>query len=195
MASKRRSILYLLAGAAVVAVRGADEAASLLARGTDEAVEAAGKGGDDAVKSGDDGGSLGDDLANTSKRAIRHHSLELLYEDATVSDSFSLSAGYYAGYKIDPGHRTQLTFEYTAWFDEPIDAFLLDEQAFSEYTSTGEINTGDQLTLSYAPSETHTETLSPVATYYLIFDNTDAGLTRAKEDIQINTEASLAIVD
>lgn len=195
MPSKRRSVLYLLAGAVVVALRGADEAARLLAKGTDEAIELAGKRGDDAARSGDDAGSLSDEIARTSERAVRQHSLTSLYEDETATDSFPLPAGYYGGYEITPGHRTQLTFEYTESSNELIDVYLFDEQAFSEYTSAGQIPTEDQPLLNYSSAKTHSETLSPTATHYLIFDNTNAGFTPAKDNIHINAEASLAIID
>lgn len=188
MAQKRRGILALVAGVGIAAVKGADEAAVFLARGSDEVIEGAGKGSDEA-------GSKTDDLVTGAKRVHRRQRIESLLRDKRAAESFTVPGGYYAGFRIEPGYRARLSYEFETEFGRSIDVFLFRGSELRSYETDGEALPFESAHFFERASGERTVELDRDAEYYLIFDNTDAGVATATEfDVTVTTDVRLAVL-
>ena len=187
MTSKRRGILALVAGVGIAAVKGMDEAAAFLARGSDEVIEGAGKGSDEAS-------STTDELATGIKRASRRKRIESLLQDERAVETFTVPGGYYAGFRIDPGHRARLSYAFETRWGQSIDAFLLEESELRSYETDGTVPLfGNEHVLDTNSGEL-TIDLDRDAVYYLVFDNTGAGAATATETTAtVETTVRLAV--
>ena len=187
MAQTRRGALALLAGVGVAAVRGADEAATLIARGVDDLIHGGSKGGDEAA-------SKTDELASGATRYYRQKRIESLLEDETATESFTLPENYYAGFEISPGHRARLSYEFETERDVPIDVFLFDTERFHAYQSSGEVSVIASGVSSDASADSGTLTLERDSEYFLVFDHTEVGVADTIESsLVVDTQVSLAV--
>ncbi|WP_323676192.1 hypothetical protein [Halorubellus sp. PRR65] len=191
MGSKRRGILTLFAGALVVVLRGSDEAARLLARGADELLASGGRSADE----GGSAASKADELVSAGKRYYRRERLESMLSDEERTDSFSLSPGWYGGYRIETGVYTDLEVRFETRFGTPIDACIFDAAGFEQYERDGEFGSPDVWEVYRAGSDAVTVQLEENTEYWLVFDNTTAGFAQPDDrDVTVEADVSLGLV-
>ncbi|MFC4407063.1 hypothetical protein [Haloarchaeobius iranensis] len=194
MASKRRGVLYLIGGSFVALASGTDEAARLLARGTDEYL-AASKGADEAAGGGDEAASADssiDEGIEIARRAVRRQRIAQALRDEESTASFTLPAGYFAGFELEPGVQHDLEYEVSSPFGQ-VDVFLFSEAAFQAYESGG--NFDSQTTHRFVRTVEETVKLGDRERYYLIVDNTSLGWTEPSEtDLAVDITVRLGHV-
>lgn len=191
MASTRRGFALLLGGVAVAIVKGADEAAYLLAKGGDELAEAGARSGDEAA----DESSKLDDAANFGKRKVRQHRIRQIISDSTASETFDVPENHYAGFEIDPSHRTELSYDFTSVFGDNVDVLLVPEADFEDFRNDEGSDSVLLGSVYDASSGSTTVTLDPTNKYYLVVDNTVAGLaTQPDGEVRVEIEVSVSVL-
>ncbi|AQL42114.1 hypothetical protein BV210_05030 [Halorientalis sp. IM1011] len=194
MASKRRGILYLITGLVAAGARFGDEAATMLARGSDEIIEAGSRSGDDVARGGDESGSVIDDAANKGKRVVRQHRIETALENQTVSETFEIPSGYYAGFSARANQRAELSYEFETVANETIDVLLLGPSEFKRYDDGGDIESSPLTDVLLDQTGSRTTELEPYSQRYLIFDNTAASLADADEQVTVTATVTFSLV-